>query len=168
MTTKQQRDCVPVALVETGEVGFCPQCGHWVAVAVPTEDRAQARVAAAVARRGYRAGWTTMAFLVRQMVKAQEELGEAVGALGWRVPMQAAVKILSAADIARIEFRAGQDWPREAAEPDVLRQVAEELADLQVVIFNAAAALGEMLGEDVDVVRMAMEKAERDVERGVG
>ena len=166
MKTKQeQHDCVPV--VETGEVGFCPACGHWVAVKVPPDDRLQARVAAAVARRGYRRGWTPVAFFARQVVKLQEELGEVVEAMAWRMPIHAAARILAAADVARLEFRIGHDWPREDPPREVLEKLREELADLQVVVYNMATALGEMLGEDVDSGREAAAKAERDVERGV-
>lgn len=151
----------------TGEVGFCPNCGHWVNVMVPPEDRTQARVARAVAQRGYRAGWTPAQFLVRQVVKLQEELGEVVEALGWRVPIYVATRILVAADAARLEFRIGNDWPQEIPEREVLEQVRAEVADLQVLIFNLAETLGVMLHERVDSEREALEKAERDVERGV-
>jgi len=43
----------------------------------------------------------------------------------------------------------------------------EELADLQVVLYCAAATLGEILGREVDLAEEALRKARRDVERGV-
>lgn len=127
----------------------------------------QQLVADLVARRGYWDGWTEAQFLVRQAVKLQEELGELFAALGEYAPTNVAERVQEAAFLARRVFRQGRGWPAEIEDDERLRQVRTELADLQVVLFNAAEVLGSLLGEFVDVEQEAVEKARADMERGV-
>jgi hypothetical protein len=49
-------------------------------------------------------------------------------------------------------------------DPDLLRQ---EIADMQVVLFNMATAIEEITGKPFDVVQTAVDKSRSDVKRGV-
>lgn len=154
--------------INTNEYGFCGVCGETVRVMILPEDRAQARVALAVAKRGYRRGWSGDQFLGRQLAKMMEELGEAGAHLAGCVPFDLMERLQNLADQAKMYFDTGnpQDWGGYLNEDDFL-SLADELADMQVVLFNMASVLGELAGEPLDVVKMALEKAERDVARGV-
>ncbi len=130
----------------------------------------QTEVARAVEERGYRAGWTRVQYLARQVAKLQEELAELVGVVrcrttGWLMWEEVA---RSAGECARVAFDEGGEvaWGPAAVAGD-LDAVAEELADLQVVLFCAAETLGELLGTGFDVVEAARLKAAQDVARGV-
>lgn len=130
---------------------------------------AQDEVAAAVTERGYRAGWTAGQFAARQIAKLQEELGELAELTAtdafylkpWWLP-----HVREAARKCKWAFDSAEHWWKHAIIADVER-AKEELADLQVVIFCLADALGEISGEPYDVVQAAVEKAQEDVERGV-
>ena len=131
---------------------------------------AQDKVAQAVRERGYYEKpngdpWTSEQLAARQVAKLAEELGELVeciAAFGWDGHRQ----------------RYGYEWLLEGAVRQSARDqfdsdhwhgavvlnaygAASELADLQVVLFTLADALG------VDAVELAVEKAERDKTRGV-
>lgn len=117
---------------------------------------AQEMVAANVAARGYRDGWTAEQFVARQLCKMTEELAEAVFNTDCRGEW---IKFLAfAGDYARIEFDEREAWSNVAT---VGPDIRSELADMQVVLFAAAAAL------DFDVVQAAIDKSGADVARGV-
>ena len=123
---------------------------------------AQEIVAANVAARGYRDGWTAEQFVARQLAKLTEELGESLDQLAG-LPRLADVDWLTAGytvgQTARQPFDHKEIWFSVYLEnPDRLRS---ELADMQVVLFAAAAAL------DFDVVQAAIDKSGADVARGV-
>lgn len=123
---------------------------------------AQTIVAANVAARGYRDGWTAEQFVARQLAKLTEELAEgATGALVTNpgcLPSWLAV-LSDAGILARKAFDRRDVWRDiPLVNPDALRS---ELADMQVVLFAAAAAL------DFDVVQAAIDKSSADVARGV-
>ena len=123
---------------------------------------AQEIVAANVAARGYRDGWTAEQFVARQLAKLTEELAEA--AIDSLSPcpgkLSTFVGTLGAAGIwARRSFDLRAAWRDvEIKNPDALRA---ELADMLVVLFAAAAAL------DFDVVQAAIDKSSADVARDV-
>ena len=154
---------------ESGEVGFCNHCFETVPVIVPPDDRLQARVAKATAKRGYRAGWTATQFLARQLAKIVEELGEVGAHLVGLVPSQFMYHLQDAADIGKYIFdaRLPTDWGDWPMTEEAMDKLAGELADVQVVLCNMAAALEELRGEPVDLMKLAVEKAEADVKRGV-
>jgi len=154
---------------ESGEVGFCSHCFETVSVIVPPEDRLQARIARATAKRGYREGWTATQFLARQLAKIVEELGEAGAHLVGLVPPVFMYRLQDAADLGKYIFdaRLPADWGSWPMAPEAMDRLAGELADVQVVLCNMAAALEELRGEPVDLMSMAAEKAEADVKRGV-
>lgn len=126
----------------------------------------QDEVVTAVEARGYRNGWTDEQFAVRQIAKLTEELGElnrharhlGLDDRGWHQHSKWEKALGEAAQIARYAFDEG-DWSEAWM---VNRNAAiEELADIQVVVFCLADALG------VDVVELAREKAQEDIGRGV-
>lgn len=122
---------------------------------------AQQVVAANVAARGYRDGWTMEQFVARQIAKATEELNEAanhivtsrVRAHGWLTDLS------FAGEYAREAFDDKRRWLNVSIEhSDAL---CSELADLAVVLFTVAEAL------DFDVIQAAIDKSSADVARGV-
>ena len=124
--------------------------------------KAQERVAKAVEERGYRDGWTREQFLVRQIAKLTEELAELSEVMhaqryyrrDWEVYLWHAGKG------AREHFDRVDLWDTYKIVSE--DQAREEIADLQVIVFNLADAL------DFDVMEAAVAKAETDVEHGVG
>lgn len=122
----------------------------------------QEAVFKSVEARGYVKGWTEEQFFGRQVCKLLEELGElsryarlpgllsGILALGYR---------------ARGVFDDRKAWERLGPGAGYAPEMEEELADLQVVLFCAAEAVGRMRGERFDLVEAAMRKAGKDVER---
>ena len=105
---------------------------------------AQKMVADAVSARGYRDGWNADQFAARQLAKLIEETAEASE---W------------VHGVEIFDNSGAWDW----IEVDALARffLCEEVADIQVVLFALADALG------MDVVAAAVEKSAADVERGV-
>jgi hypothetical protein len=115
-----------------------------------------------VAARGYldESKWSREQLIVRQVLKAQEELGEAAD--DGLLAAGGCVAFLLV-DMVHIGKQAGYVFDGErfkslAIDGPALRS---ELADLQVVLFIAAELLG------FDIVQAAAAKAQADVERGV-
>lgn len=124
---------------------------------------AQEIVAANVAARGYRDGWTAEQFVARQLAKLTEELSEVVcdvafpssntRGVDWRV------SVSMAGLSGRWLFDDRPAWENISLDdPDAIRA---ELADMQVVLFAAAQAL------DFDIAQAAIDKSSADVARGV-
>jgi hypothetical protein len=139
---------------------------------------AQEQVAAAVAARGYRDPYTAYQFLARNIVKMAEELAEAAN---WLIldpvepdfgqskdTMEAMFGLVGALARTRFDVKEGALW-YDASRPTAYacEKIAKELADMQVVLFNAAQAFGQVRGEPFDVVQSALDKATADVTRGV-
>jgi len=119
-------------------------------------------VAANVAARGYRDGWDFEQFVARQLAKLTEELGESldqIGGLEWWDDLQWLTPGSDAGLKARRVFDDKAAW--ESVYLKDLDKLRAELADMQVVIFAAAEALG------LDVVQAAIDKSAADVVRGV-
>jgi NTP pyrophosphatase (non-canonical NTP hydrolase) len=124
---------------------------------------AQEIVAANVAARGYRDGWTAEQFVARQLAKLTEEIGEAVEQVH---PGEAPSALYRWFDHAGDAYKAAR---RVFDTPDLWRKtyiidpnaVRSELADMLVVLFAAAQAL------DFDAVQAAIDKSSADVARGV-
>lgn len=124
---------------------------------------AQEIVAANVAARGYRDGWTVDEFVVRQLCKLTEELGEAIRCMTPESAVYGRVDdwislIQDAGRCAREVFDDYEGWRYLF---HLSKYTPGELADMQVVLFAAAAAL------DFDVVQAAIDKSSADVARGV-
>lgn len=151
---------------KTDEVGFCPECGGLVDVKVQPQDRLQARIAMATARRGYRKGWSPEQFLARQGAKLLEEFAEFGAPLFGILPDYLWHQMLAAGDAGKWQFDHGY-WVHRPIPKDTLRAMERELYDMQVVLVNMAAALSELLDDEVDLMKGAARKAETDVERGV-
>ena len=116
---------------------------------------AQDTVAANVAARGYRDGWTQEQFVARQLAKLQEETSEAVYCL--TTSKYWAGHSEDAGESAAKAFRDRDAWLSPMVNFSRLRS---ELADIQVVIFAAAAL-------DFDIVQAAIDKSGADITRGV-
>ena len=130
-----------------------------------SEPSPQQRVMAAVYRRGYRDGWSAENFLVRQVAKLAEELGEVAEQIERGMSPGLAFAIRQAAGSGKFHFDSGY-WTCPPLDDDQLEALAGELADMQVVLFCAAATVSEILGEEIDLVGMAVAKAETDIKRG--
>lgn len=124
---------------------------------------AQTIVAANVAARGYRDGWTAEQFVARQLAKLTEELAEVARQItpstyeycrlrDWLEALQ------DAGIAARLAFDERSEW---IGLIHISRLAPAELADMQVVLFAAAAAL------DFDIAQAAIDKSSQDVARGV-
>lgn len=126
-------------------------------------------VSKAVRERGYYnkpdgSEWTKEQLASRQVAKLVEELDELANQIGvadlhydfW------AFELEKAAISATRHFNDSDEWGQFANtvifDED---KAAIELADIQVVVFTLADALG------VDVAQLAVDKAQRDIERGV-
>lgn len=124
----------------------------------------QNEVYEAVVARGYREGWRVDLFLARQVVKLVEEVAEAGALVAW-LPNYFRAEIRNAGASARWLFDSEEKWvDQDVPEPEAL---AKELADLQIVLFCAASALSELMNQEINLVELAVEKATKDIERGV-
>lgn len=122
----------------------------------------QSAIAEAVAERGYREGWTDEQFVCRQAAKLLEEFGEFLEYVWPTGNRQHAGTwedhAVIAGQLAREHFDNGDFSKADITDREA---AAEELADMLVVVYNAAEALG------VDVNELALRKARGDIERGV-
>lgn len=131
---------------------------------------AQQQVAQSVARRGYRSGWTAPQFLARQVAKLMEELWELSAKVGIshgsnNTPIWMK-RIAEAGFLAMVSFD-NPDLPWDITEDQIaIDAMKAELADIQVVLFNAAAAIEEATGQPFSVVDAAVAKAQADEARG--
>ena len=119
----------------------------------------QQEIALLVAERGYRDGWTDEQFAARQVAKLVEEVGELVDWTymiryeEWMEHLQRAERLAARCFNDQTKGR----WIHSTVNPE---RAAEELADILVVVYNLADALG------IDINELALEKAHADVERG--
>lgn len=137
----------------------------------------QEQVVDAVKARGYWEGYSAYQMLARNLVKMAEELAEATAwvvleptaAVGFgATKLEALFTLVGLVARERFDARAPADWyDNDEATPYVAEKTAKELADMQVVLFNAAQAFGEWRGEPFDVVQAALDKSRADVARGV-
>ena len=148
------------------EVGFCKKCGSLTEVAVLPQDRLQARVVAAVEKRGYMKDWMPGQFLARQVAKLVEELGELAAEMRGVLPVELQSRMQDAADSGRWYFDTGY-WHNGLWGSDQMERIWKELVDMQVVLACAAGALEKVGRPGCDLMQGAVEKAEKDVERGV-
>jgi hypothetical protein len=125
-------------------------------------DEVQRIVAAAVAARGYRNGWTAEQFAARQVAKFTEELAEYAKCFSFSHGGPISLELIELGAKSRKVFDRPSYAPTwRLVKLDNAERARAELADLQVVILAAADALG------FDVLEAARVKAEADVQRGV-
>lgn len=149
----------------------CPSC-YDMAMALAASEY-QSRIAAAVEARGYRKGWTDEQFAARQICKLVEELGELASAISLRRTGSIAWHgWLEALKRASVAARAAFDFPPpdkkdpysnswghiDTVDHEVIKQ---ELPDLIVII----SVLAQLVG--LNVLDAALDKSEKDIERGV-
>ena len=130
----------------------------------------QQKVAEATARRGYLDGWSDVQLLARQCAKLQEELAELADSIdlsGNYRDRYLQNLIRDAGSAARVQFDAPRDRWGSSIPPLRMDRIRQELADCQVVLFNAAYALERLTGQPFDIVEAAVEKATADIERGI-
>jgi hypothetical protein len=134
-----------------------------------------------VQRRGYREGWTASEFLVRNVIKLQEELAELTGVSLPRIGTfnNYGPALMLVGVVARTVFDAPKDdfdveWAatnERLRDPKWIDAIGQELADMQVVLFCAAEALSSLYerqdAEPFDLIEAALKKAAADVDRGV-
>jgi len=128
----------------------------------------QQQVAENTAARGYRDGWTAEQFAARQVCKLVEELQE-LNLHIWSSHSLADAPYWEslldrAGDNAKSHFDNEHAWHSICI--DGVDEAKSELSDIQVVVFNLAAALAEITGEPFDVVQAAVDKSAADIERG--
>jgi len=140
------------------------------------EKTAQDKVYTAVAERGYREGWSAEQFLARQLCKMVEEINEAQESVyhtdptyDTRIHLDRTKedRLMWAARYAKVKFdnKEHPGWYGIGIEDP--QALIDELADMQVVLFCAAAAAAELTGQPVDIVQLAVDKATADIARGV-
>lgn len=132
-------------------------------------DNSQSQVYEAIRKRGYRDDWTAEQYLGRQVAKMTEELKELSDTLEichwgsihlWKSRLRTSGREAAAA-FNQLELDL---WEVEITD---IEQAKKETADLQVVLFQIAAAIEEIDGQPFDVVQAAVDKAKNDIERGV-
>lgn len=126
----------------------------------------QTRIARAVEARGYRQGWTDEQYIARQICKASEELAEAAGDIGINYDNARDVwywstRLGDAGLCARSAFDQKDQWQSAEIPLELRSYMALEIADTLIPLLVAATILG------VDVLALAVEKAEKDIARGV-
>lgn len=124
--------------------------------------RSQNKVAQLTIKRGYRDGWTDNQFAARQVAKLIEEVAELADDFDFQHP-DIYWKIQRAGEMARRAFDNKSIW----SDSGVLGHAIDELADILVVVFNLADAIGKIRGKEVNIIQMAIDKASSDVKRGV-
>lgn len=133
----------------------------------------QSKIAQLVTDRGCREGWTAEQFAARQVLKLTEELA---GLFRWFNFLSAEAHRLRSRMIAPIGIgyqakHAGHTLEDEGhgrmAIYDNIRPAKEELADIQIIVFCLAEALGEYEGKPFDIVRAALDRAAEAVERRI-
>jgi hypothetical protein len=122
--------------------------------------------------RGYVNSWSYGAFLVRNVFKIIEEVWELYGTILVNKPTSIILTnidfhLREAAIRAETQFIAAIKNQTPDINPVNMDDVKKELADVQVVVFNIAAALSELSGSYFDVVQAAVDKSESDIKRGI-
>ena len=127
-------------------------------------NKTQKAIVKEVDSRGYLKGWPPDELGARQVVKLVEEMGELSAAVRYHDPdcdwMEA--DLLEAAKCARLAFDGGDCGFIFDADTAV-----KEAADCYVVLSVLTHALEQMLGRDIDLEALALQKATGDVARGV-
>ena len=121
---------------------------------------AQKMVSDAVAARGYMDGWSNEQFIARQLTKLIEETAEAEDWVHGIEPWFHA-DLATVGRRARSAFDDVSAWDWVEIDDSEREYLCKEVADIQVVLFSLADALG------MDVVTAAVAKSAEDVERGV-
>lgn len=126
---------------------------------------AQTIVGKAIAKRGYESRYAG-AHVVKAYLKMVEEVCE----LGKTMPLadmftnDLAVVGNQARSLFDTLVRAG---PAYCPPVKDVEDLASELADVQVTVFDMANGLSRLMTDDFDVVQAAVDKATADIERGV-
>lgn len=128
----------------------------------------QSEVYNSVVDRGYREGYSAEQFIARQVAKLQEELW----GLAQRIdlPIQVYRTIELAGKTSKEWFDKGKFSLDDTS--CAVWGLQQELADIQVVVFCLAEELSKMQSAQggvkrVDITKLALDKARKDVQRGI-
>ena len=151
---------------ELGELGvyWDGERNVWYMYTEINANNAQQRVYFETVARGYRDGWTPEQFVARQIAKLAEELAEASWYIDGEVDGELMNAIRVAGRLARQAFDNKELWKGDIVFVD---GIESELADCQVVLYNAAEGLTEITGKAFDISGEALRKAKSDKKRGV-
>lgn len=134
----------------------------------------QKQISENIRARGYYEGYKPVPLMARHVAKLAEELGE----LGDEFYMGACGTLLEDFEsnlrhtkiYAKLVFD-NSDWQSSSFlidpnEKETVSKIKKELADCLVVIMSMAQIVSDNFGE-FDVLQAALDKSERDIERGV-
>lgn len=126
----------------------------------------QEKVYNAVVERGYHGGLTEQEFAVKQVAKLGEEFGELTDFVKTVIdsPPWWTYHIRMMAQDCRLAFDKMGNWRNVKIDAG---NSAAELADVAVVVLLLSETISRITGQPFDVIQAAVEKAEKDVERGV-
>lgn len=137
--------------VETGEFGFCPDCGQVVAVVVTPADRLPQRL--------------MKAFLIKEGMEGRSSGGP------YEILRDGVFGLLTASSVAKALVRFGLiDGDPARATRAAATSLHDQLLGAMIHLVVAGQALSSWLGKPVDLLREATELLERetDVLKGVG
>jgi hypothetical protein len=128
----------------------------------------QSEVYNSVVDRGYREGYSAEQFIARQVAKLQEELWELAQRID--LPIQVYRTIELAGKTSKEWFDKGKFSLDDTS--CAVWGLQQELADIQVVVFCLAEELSKMQSAQggvkrVDITKLALDKARKDVQRGI-
>ena len=134
-------------------------------------EQAQRTVYASVCVRGYRHGWGAKEYMARQVVKLFEEIAELADLiLPPASELSRDIQLVSEVARDRFDNAPKEFWKQCALRFDArgLVPIKREAADVLIVLYNLASAIGEAEGRHFfNVATYAMEKSAEDVKRGV-
>lgn len=118
-------------------------------------------------KRGYLKGFTHEQYLVRNIAKLVEELAEFASYVKQRRHGHSAWKLnlFEAAKFAREQFDRPDEW-ESASVFGSPKELEQEMADMQVVLFNLAQAYSILFARDFNIVEAAEAKSREDIARG--
>lgn len=156
--------------METGEVGFCPQCGTLAEVVVLPEDRLQLRVFRAALRRHGGGMRRAEECLGPWVVGLFEAAGWAVDSLQGAAPAEVAALAMEAGRVA--SQAEAQSMFQEGLRPvwgeEALDELKETLVELQIRLVLCAEAIGEVMDARFDLMKEAVDTVERSKVRTFG
>jgi len=126
----------------------------------------QEKIYNAVVERGYHEGLSEQEFAAKQVAKLGEkfgELAEFVASRTWNQPWWI-YHIRNMSRDCRRAFDCITEWSGMTIDVNGIRA---ELADVAVVVLLMSETISHITGQPFDVIQAAVEKAEKDVERGV-
>lgn len=124
--------------------------------------------------RGYRDGWSAESFLMRQITKLAEELGEVARNVRLADDLDFGIeatgreaKDLFDKDKQDSDLFKAANYVLPCGYTSHIESISSELTDMQVVLFAAASVIEELTGRPFDIQMEAIRKSQADISRGV-